>query len=1559
MPNNAIQVLTSLEYLGPYYHSEKQADGSFSKPVISWYYGLVLQVGLGEVDGASQDVQVTPGMAEFFKPWDWNSPVAGNWWPQIQLWKYKVGDITTLAKSANDPVPVDISTYDCPDVRTQLESDCDTAIKNQHLSWKDPGTNGSSTIASKLLGYPWPAQLAQVARLPYPIPHILRLSYLLKVKDSDFATPDSAYAYLATVTFVSNASGAKKTYTPQTSKAALIAISNGQSRITIPYDDPNVFLATQPLTNFVQAATVVGANVLTPEITDWQAHLVAGCADLFDLPARLVGLVRTDCADVCTAIQQSVASNFNSYVTAFLTAQRNILSYGALRGPSGSSLLSRLCKQWVNQDAQGDSAFAKTFEKAVEAQLKADQINPDQSVVQDAWLLLLKFNPSLTTSALIGPPPDVNLPYDPNTVYKTGQTVLYHGQLYRARKDAKLAAPSVAPSDWTQVSVTYSVDPSHLSQQLIAVEHLQQQFMQNDTLIAMLLSLWDNIPAIDASKYRSFRNSAANALTKLNVRGLLLEGNLQDSWPAIVGDPSRDKMRANIPAELHRRIAAMATPVAASLADAAQKWASRDQTINALVPRELATASANPQASPPQQTRTSEGLSVLLGSLDAAAAPAKDAVDDLRQINGLCVLMREQTENIWRCLNVGNPTREVGDSFKSAVTALANPAVVPMPQHTQDGLRRATLTYNNQPLMSESSAHGFSNGIVPSQPAIRPRLVRFRHPSAGQQLESSGLSQWKIPGLAFNRMYDILIGRISNAGALPAAFADPVLGPAVLSFGSINLANLAPSISNIPYRRTVPVSGLRFGPTGRDLNKISLPPIPLDVLPRARDNSARADQPAPLIMLASYGMSGSTDTFALKILKPTTDLLTWDRWMAALDANSPGTDSDIRKLRAQVWQRFNWLARQESSKSTVSLDDPALRHLTVTIDGVPGLSGADAMNTKSWTAPFTKPDPGHFGNVVLPPADPLQLVIRVSETVPPKIFDTDTWTLTVKPGTLATITLQPSMDADDQKRFASCIDPSNLAKYTLVLETASKDFPDSDTIRKGLTIAAPDGISTTTVDFVLQSNSLTNIGSAEIHTQVWRWDGRPSMQYPFSEKTMPPSKKVLEWELEAFSSRIASDATTRPMTRSNSAHLPSGVAFEAHDDRANDPCATFYRAAVIGYNRYGSLVPASSQSVSSITEFASVPGADGGWVRSFIPCTLPSTYVPPKPAIKFIVPLTGTVDQSQPQPRAASVLVIIQGPWYALGGLAEEMRVNIAHASESLDFNPSFQEAGPDPTLFAGLRGNLPKQYQDYGATPSRFYGPVGHTFDSSDANPLWIYSSFVLDPPLAKLGTGTSPVQEGTFAAVQFKRVIRREGLVSPPPQGDLNSAVTEPVWVQFLPTRFSPLTTSVDGLQLKVAAGGSATIMQGNNVVTLSHALNNDNKTEHLLFALLITEEVPDLLGRKGQERFVDVLLKPARPDDGSTAAPGSTTACWSGSAGLRQGPSYVGRVLVVQRQVNTSAHASITNIPLSSAQGLWAEMFPGDDTTDVSSRIVAVSPPIFTDVQISCMVDTGGQK
>lgn len=1556
--STAIQILSTLEYLGPY------PDGI--------YFGLVLQVGTGEVTQAAQAVQVSSAIENLLKPWMWTSPVAGNWWPKIQLWKYanngdpQGGDPKT-ATAIDEPKPTDIHVYDCAALRAQLDQMCTTARTQPNLSWVDPGQAGSTPVIAGENGYPWPALLAQVARFPYPIPHILHLSYLLKVSDASFTHPDSSSSYFASVTFNASINAAVKTYTPQISstQTTIDKLQNKRARITIPYDDPSIFLVTQPLTDFTPGASVI-ASGLTAEVKDWQAHLVTGCADLFDLPARLLAPVRSDCQDPttaasCTTLQQAVAPELDSFINAFLVAQRNLVSYGALVGPDGSSIVSRLSQRWIQTNSDAASIqFASTFLKAVKDQLAADQTSSDQSVVQDGWLVLLAQNPSLATSSLINPMQSVPSLYNATTAYKRGQLVLFHGQVFKAESDGRLPTPtpgSPQPQQWTQVTALLKVDPASIESWLSNVEHLQQQFVQNDVLSQLLLSLWDGLAISSTApiQYHSFRSSASTALGTLNIRSLLLQGNLQASWVNIVADPSRENLRKNIPLELNRRMAsllnglpskAMSSGLQKALSDAAQAAATKPASLDTLVPLALVKpGSAANQITPPQQTRTSEGLSVLLGSMEAPTDTTKDADDDLRQMLGVCVLMREQSENTWRCLNVGKPMQS--DDVTPAVTGLTEPVVVPVPQHTQDGMRRATLTYNNQPLMSESPAHRFGKDLVKNGTTSNSisRMLAFRHPSADVKLETAALQQWKIPGLAFSRTYDLLLGRVSNSGALPAAFTDSTHGPAVLSFDSVK--TLSPSIPNIPYLRTVPVSGLRFGPSDTDASKIQFPPIPLDVVPRAKDLVPESSQSTPLLLLSPYKASGTFDTFSLTISRPTADLLTWDRWMAAQSG------ADVRALRSQVWSRYNILARQESSRFKVSLEDPAVRHLTITIAGIDGISGSDATDTKSWDAPWSAPDPSPLATVVLPARTPIPMTVTVSETATANHFDKSTWTLTVKPGVLGTITLVPSIDPNDQKLFASCIKASQLEGYMFIIETANKFLfgsaqtnpSDKEILRKAISILPPDGTTRTTIDFALTLNQPSSIGRVDLQTQFWRWDGRPtSTKYPYADTVMPPTQSLLEWELEVFSTRTSSDATTRPMSRDK--HNGNGITFAAHEDRSADRGATFCRAAVTAYNRYGSMVPSDFQSINTLTEFASVPGADGGWVRSLIRAILPGDYVVPKPAIKFIVPLTGSSDTSQPSSHAASVLVVVQGPWYALGGLAEELQLSIAKGSQSLDQHPDFQEAGADPILFSGQRKDLPTSYEDYETAAGRLHGPVGHTFDQSDANPLWVYSSFVVDAPNVTAPKGAP--QEGTFAALQFTRFIRPEGVVNA--LKSPKSEPTAPVWVQFLPSRFLPFTMSTEGLYLDVSSDHRASIKNGATTVTLSHTLNSNAKTEHLIFGLLLTEEVPDLLGRKGQERFCDVLLQPA------DAGAGFSFASWSGAP--QPGPRYVGRILVIQRQVNTYPYRQ-KNPRLDSASKLWEEMFPGDDASDVSSRIVAVSPPISVDVSTPCLTDTGGQK
>ena len=364
--------------------------------------------------------------------------------------------------------------------------------------------------------------------------------------------------------------------------------------------------------------------------------------------------------------------------------------------------------------------------------------------------------------------------------------------------------------------------------------------------------------------------------------------------------------------------------------------------------------------------------------------------------------------------------------------------------------------------------------------------------------------------------------------------------------------------------------------------------------------------------------------------------------------------------------------------------------------------------------------------------------------------------------------------------------------------------------------------------------------------------------------------------------------------------------------------------------------------------------------------------------------MTGASDNSQP--AASSVLVVVQGPWYAIAGLAEDFSVAITKSSA--DQIPQLQEAGADPIRFAGSSSTLPTTFPEDGSlyVPSadnrlHVHGPVGHTFDTSDANPLWVTSSFVLDPPPSERGTA----QEGTFARVQFTRLLNKDGILQSDtqpgakyptlvPSKDFASDPTDPVWIQFLASRFLPRTSHTDSFDhLVVSVDNSLinpqptlSIRDSNDpnraILQLTYPLNPGYADSSLpIFGLLLTQLVPDLIGRKGQERFIDLLLQ--------SASSSSTSAVWPFPKSNGIDPTaIIGRIVVIQRQVNTSAAcdrpapATSPTCNLISAAELWKELFPAFTSTDPSifpdavDRIVAVSPPIPDRAPLDCSVDSG---
>ena len=330
---------------------------------------------------------------------------------------------------------------------------------------------------------------------------------------------------------------------------------------------------------------------------------------------------------------------------------------------------------------------------------------------------------------------------------------------------------------------------------------------------------------------------------------------------------------------------------------------------------------------------------------DEQAAP-----DVLRQLSGFGVLMRERplpaqpaaAAPPWRCLNMA--TLPVGGKEPRESTAL----LVPYRLHYQGGLRRVSVSYNNQSLVADSPLGG--------------------REMAGVQLEQRGSDESasvlgyryapseKLPGLKFGRSYEFAVFGISNAGTLPKEIALPgqpfaLRQPTLAEESALRQTGvIQPPVA---YRRTIPVGELRLCGTGaRDDGgdePMRLPSIPDSVAPLALElldalmpetKSADAKVPRPPLILLSpaswkgaFPASRATHTAEFAVRLPQVTWSCYDRWASA----TTGVTADQRKaLIAEVHRRHAGSLKQASTavKGTsptrapdTSLDDPAVTNL--------------------------------------------------------------------------------------------------------------------------------------------------------------------------------------------------------------------------------------------------------------------------------------------------------------------------------------------------------------------------------------------------------------------------------------------------------------------------------------------------------------------------------------------------------------------------------------------------------------------------------------------------------
>jgi hypothetical protein len=553
----------------------------------------------------------------------------------------------------------------------------------------------------------------------------------------------------------------------------------------------------------------------------------------------------------------------------------------------------------------------------------------------------------------------------------------------------------------------------------------------------------------------------------------------------------------------------------------------------------------------------------------------------------------------------------------------------------------------------------------------------------------------------------------------------------------------------------------------------------------------------------------------------------------------------------------------------------------------------------------------------------------------------------------------------------------------------------------------------------LRQRVARHVTRAELRHQSWGWRGRPPMLSekghfhpdigerftPAGGKRTDPATeeqdRYLTWELAHLGDRNDFEYRRIPLRRSFDPASGSEFTLDETLESGGDVDlrANHHRFGLEVRSRYA---PVLLPELGSI-EARDVPLTNGlndlrshrPWRSLFVPCRFPVPPPDPRhpkrppvspeipvPKVRAILPLTDRreIQRSQdpnrkpqdPDRGAGGWLVVLDEVWFEVGGLAEELHVEVMKVispnREWPSENPpdpggcaesdpdcAYFQLGPDPivtgkSIVEVIDGEA-TEYQalDQSVYDVRFdavFGPAGHHRDFSDQSPRMLASSFIVRPPAIVDKTGEDAGVEPFFWMYQIR--LRRQLLVGAEGQC-VHSEPTAPYWVQLVP----PIER-LDDHWLGDGFDQQGTVrLQGGQIMldTLGHGVEKRDTFE--LYAVF-TREVVDVTGNRDQEVYVGV----AGPIGGTTfPAPKKvveTEGALAETLGVRSGtpPPMVGavseagrlwmRLMEVQRHQGAS-------IP-TEAEPIWKMLFdPAVKDVD-RGRIVRISSALLVETPLT---------
>ncbi|MBP9811129.1 hypothetical protein KBF38_22685 [bacterium] len=773
-----------------------------------------------------------------------------------------------------------------------------------------------------------------------------------------------------------------------------------------------------------------------------------------------------------------------------------------------------------------------------------------------------------------------------------------------------------------------------------------------------------------------------------------------------------------------------------------------------------------------------ESLVLKIGGLNEVSA-----TDDVRtRINGFGVLIRQSGKPNWSCLNLADirvpPYADLREVAYNRSDVLAACAVVPSRLCEVDSFQTTTISYSNRPLISESPDALYSNEGFESAVDSFDSCVLYSNTYGRPQADGKIVT---LPRAQYGIDYDMAVFRILSGGLLAKSIAST--HPAVLSQNYETVIVDPTSIFVTSFRRSIPVSAPR-------LITQELPTIPQDVFPLARSlekildfQSTQSKSPTPLLFLYDTVQGANNHTFQVR--PPSIDLDVFDRWSGAeLDKNARiEIFADIFKCRDENLAKGR---TKQKGFCDETIDDPAVTSYLIQAERQDALANVSQTLLTVSKPPGTglkslQSIPVHF-NVQIAESKATDLSVSGNGSVASPLTllvpRGQVWKLTICSAVLKSCASKfQSKYWNSAPRYPSAVGETHrlFGETTLLVEVATRTMPTENELFRAVSCVHDSKSNNLLVNLASSPtsgqaptvNSSHYLSRIEVIFQRWRWQGRP---LPDGFDFYSDLQQFEAMDGALFGERSRNDYTVHEarVDFSDPANTTSElVAIPLFANKGAD----YFRVAIRAHSRYEGIYPNTSRD----TRDSQKPGIPDSWIRTKIaPRRLGDL---PAPKVKMVVPLTEpltdsiTVPNGQPIP---GLLVILEEPWFALGGLAENFKAEIVE-TVTQDQQQRFLEFGYDPILSYEV---APTQVESSKPSPIGVLnckGPIGYTFDTDTDAPKLVNTSFIVPAP--EFNNPLNSSLAWSFAKLRFQRTIKHEN------GQETLSPFTPGVWCQYLP--------------------------------------------------------------------------------------------------------------------------------------------------------------------------------